>query len=163
MLTIECGVLNKIWRHHPIFFKHVFLWCLLLDPHLTTSIEYSLGLIKKCNWITLAYIMQSSIWGLWNWCWVKTVKIWFCSEERVSRWSWVFWKWGFHHTYAWYQLQWTYLSKFMNGLHKWHDFPWLKNRECATHVSNGCSNIVSSMLDMFGLSYRNHLHISSWS
>jgi hypothetical protein len=35
MFTIECGV-NKIWECGPISFKHVSIWCLFFDPHLTT-------------------------------------------------------------------------------------------------------------------------------
>lgn len=37
--TIGCGVVNRFWRHSPIFlflFKHVCLWCLFFDRHLTT-------------------------------------------------------------------------------------------------------------------------------
>ena len=35
-VTIEFEVADKSWRCNPIFFKHVFLWCLLFDFHLTT-------------------------------------------------------------------------------------------------------------------------------
>jgi hypothetical protein len=36
MLAIDCKVVNWIWKCCPIFFKHVSLWCLFLDPLLTT-------------------------------------------------------------------------------------------------------------------------------
>ena len=36
VVTIEYRVVNNIWRHSWIFFKHVSLWGLFLDPHLTT-------------------------------------------------------------------------------------------------------------------------------
>ena len=34
--TIECGVVDVIWRRSPISFEHVCLWCLFFGPHLTT-------------------------------------------------------------------------------------------------------------------------------
>ena len=36
VLTIECRVVNKIWRRTPIPFNHVSLCYPFLDPHLTT-------------------------------------------------------------------------------------------------------------------------------
>jgi hypothetical protein len=30
------GLVNEIWRRSPILFKHVALWFLFIDPHLTT-------------------------------------------------------------------------------------------------------------------------------
>ena len=35
VFTVECRVVINIWRHSPIFLKHVSLWCLLSDPHRT--------------------------------------------------------------------------------------------------------------------------------
>ena len=37
VFTIECGVVNRIWRRSPISYKHVSLWSLIFDPHLTTN------------------------------------------------------------------------------------------------------------------------------
>ena len=33
---VECEVVDTIWRHGPVPFKHVSLWCLFSDAHLTT-------------------------------------------------------------------------------------------------------------------------------
>ena len=37
VFTIEYKVMVIIWRQSPISFKHVSLWCLLIDLHETTS------------------------------------------------------------------------------------------------------------------------------
>ena len=34
VFTIEIGVINKNYRHGPISFKHVSLWCFSFDPYL---------------------------------------------------------------------------------------------------------------------------------
>ena len=36
VLTIKSGGVNKIKRQRPISLTHVTLWCLFIDPHLTT-------------------------------------------------------------------------------------------------------------------------------
>jgi hypothetical protein len=36
MFIIECRIVINIWRHRPICFKHVSIWCLLFDPHQNT-------------------------------------------------------------------------------------------------------------------------------
>ena len=35
MLALECGVVNGILRRSAIFFEHVLLRCLVLDPHVS--------------------------------------------------------------------------------------------------------------------------------
>ena len=39
VFVVECGVVNKFWRCSPISFKHVSLWCLFVDLHLSTCLS----------------------------------------------------------------------------------------------------------------------------
>jgi hypothetical protein len=36
MLTIEPRMVSMFYAHSPIPFKHMFVWCMFLVPHLTT-------------------------------------------------------------------------------------------------------------------------------
>ena len=79
MFTFECGVANKVWRHSLISSKHVSLWCLFFDPHLT--IKYRC-LIKNYNWATLGYLITTrtiSFMNLWAFC-----AFW----EALETWNW---------------------------------------------------------------------------
>ena len=59
--TMECGVVNKIWRCSPISFRHVSIWCFsLILTKLHTLIKYR-GLIKKRNWIAPIYLSTKPI------------------------------------------------------------------------------------------------------
>ena len=45
VFSIECRVVMKIQRHSPVsfsLFTHVYLWCLLFDPHRTTY-QFNIG------------------------------------------------------------------------------------------------------------------------
>ena len=58
-------VSNKDYRHSPILtFKHVILWCLKFDPHLTTPIEYNSPILKS-HQITPAYLSRLDVWVSW--------------------------------------------------------------------------------------------------
>ena len=55
MLIIECKLVDKT-SSSPISFKHVTLWCLSFDPHLTTPQSSNRYPIVKSNQITPAYL-----------------------------------------------------------------------------------------------------------
>ena len=43
VFTIKCEVVYEISRGSPMSFKHVSIWCLFFDPHLTTHQSNILG------------------------------------------------------------------------------------------------------------------------
>ena len=59
MFIIECRAVINIWRHSPISFKHVFLWCLLVDPCRTAYQSNLGGLIKKTSHLRPMYLKVS--------------------------------------------------------------------------------------------------------
>jgi hypothetical protein len=57
----EVGVVNQTWRCRLIFLTLVFLWWFVLDPHLTITHQWNLGIqSRKMSWITPAYLTPYS-------------------------------------------------------------------------------------------------------
>ena len=86
-MTIECRIVNKIWRHCPISFNQVSLWCLLLVPYPTTH-HSIVGLHKRSNRITPAHLKVQHKVPMWLPFWLDIYK-WmvFASLEVVGKWA----------------------------------------------------------------------------
>ena len=56
VFTVKCRAIDHVQRRSPISFRHVSLWCLLLDPHRTTYQSKYKGPIKKRNQMTPAHL-----------------------------------------------------------------------------------------------------------
>ena len=66
VFTVECRVVINIWRHSPIFLKHVSLWCLLSDPHRTIH-KLVIGVwLSKKNHLRPIYLIPWFVWREWN-------------------------------------------------------------------------------------------------
>ena len=58
---LECGVVHRSLRRSAISLKHVSLWCLFSDPHLTTHQSNNRCPTKKSMQTTPAYLKCMSM------------------------------------------------------------------------------------------------------
>ena len=76
-VTIECRRVVDVWRCSPISFKHVSLWCLLLDPRQRTAYRSNMRVwLERSNHTMLAYLCM----------WTHPLRRWYCSELYHSLW-----------------------------------------------------------------------------
>ena len=57
VFTIGCGVISKIRKQSPIFFKHVYSWWLCFDSYQTTNLTHIGAILRKVTRITPGYLM----------------------------------------------------------------------------------------------------------